>query len=117
VIDKEHEKKDRKNENNMKLQDSALDTAQRKDLYDESYRWMDEWLVGRRDVDLAGNRRTGGGPAGHRDYQVVKEIIVRSRSAGVRCWHRRECAHGPHHWHGRRIDNYKHSLSRFESYN
>jgi len=35
---------------------------------------MDE----RRDVDLDGDRRTCGGPAGRRDYQSVQEIIVRS---------------------------------------
>jgi hypothetical protein len=32
-------------------------------------------------MDLDGDRRTGGGPAGLRDYQAVQEIIVRSRSA------------------------------------
>jgi hypothetical protein len=37
--------------------------AQRKGLYDEPYRRVD----GRRDVDLDGDRRTGGGPAGRRD--------------------------------------------------
>ena len=40
---------------------------------------MDEWLDGRRNVDLDGDRRIGGGSAGHRDYQIVQEIVVRSR--------------------------------------
>ena len=44
-----------------------LAEAQRKELYDEPYRRMDEWLDGRRDVDLGGDRRTGGGPAGRSD--------------------------------------------------
>ena len=42
---------------------------------------MDEWLDGRRDVDLDIDRRTGGGPADRTDLQAVQEIIVRSRPA------------------------------------
>ena len=38
-------------------------------------------MGGRTDVALDGDRRSGGGPAGRRDYQVVQEIIVRSRPA------------------------------------
>ena len=41
-------------------------------LYDEWYRRMDEWLDGRRDVALDGDRRTGGGLAGCRDCQDVQ---------------------------------------------
>ncbi len=39
---------------------------------------MDEWLDGRRDVDLDGDRRTGGGPARRRYQQAVQEVIQRS---------------------------------------
>jgi hypothetical protein len=63
------------------LPSGGLVAAQRKELYDESYRRMDEWLDGRRDVGLDGDRRAGGGPAGRPDYQAVQEIIVRSRPA------------------------------------
>ena len=49
-----------------------------KGIYDESYRWMDEWLDGRRDVVLDGDRRPGGGPAGRPYQQSVQEIIHRS---------------------------------------
>ncbi len=35
-------------------------------------------MGGRRDVDLGGDRRGGGGSAGRRDRQVVQEIIVRA---------------------------------------
>ena len=63
------------------LPSGGLDAAQRKELYDESYRRMDGWMGGRRDVDLDGDRRTGGGPSGCRDYQAVQEIIVPSRPA------------------------------------
>ncbi len=35
----------------------------------------------RRDVALEGDRRTGGGPAGHRDDQAVQETTVRSGPA------------------------------------
>jgi hypothetical protein len=38
-----------------------------RELYDESHRWVDEWLDGRRDVDLACDRRPGGGFAGRCD--------------------------------------------------
>ena len=44
--------------------------AQRKELYDEPYIWMD----GRRSMALDGVRRTGGGPAGRLDQQAVHEI-------------------------------------------
>jgi len=30
-------------------------------------RWMDEWLDGRRDMDLDGDRRTGDSPTSRRD--------------------------------------------------
>lgn len=40
-------------------------------MMDQTGGWMD--------VDLGGDRRTGGGPAGRRDYQAVQEIIVPSR--------------------------------------
>src|ERR1035441_1608515 len=40
---------------------------------------MDE----RRDVDLDGDRGTGGGPAGRFDYQGVQEIIVRSDATTI----------------------------------
>jgi len=43
--------------------------------------WMDEWMNGRRNVDLDGDRRTVSGPADRRDYQVVQEIIVGSGPA------------------------------------
>ena len=59
----------------------GLIAARRKELHDEPYRRMDEWLDGRGDVDLDGDRRTGGGPAGRRDYQADQEIIVCSRPA------------------------------------
>ena len=39
-------------------------------------------MGGRRDVDLGGDRRGGGGSAGRRDRQVVQEIIVRLEPAG-----------------------------------
>ena len=39
-------------------------------------------MVGRWDVDLGGDRRSGSGPAGRRDWQAVQEIIARSRPAG-----------------------------------
>ena len=63
------------------LPSGALVAAQRKELYDESYRRMDEWRDGRRNVGLDGNRRTGGGTVGRRDYEDVQEIIVHSRPA------------------------------------
>ena len=44
-----------------------MSAAQHKELYDESYKRMDEWLDGRRDVDLDGALRSGGGPAGRRN--------------------------------------------------
>jgi hypothetical protein len=44
--------------------------------HDELYKWMDGWMDGRRNVDLGGDRRSGGGPAGRRDRQVVQEIIM-----------------------------------------
>ena len=51
-------------------------------LYDEPYGRMDErmngWIGGRRDVGLDGDRITGGGLAGRRDFQAVPETIVRS---------------------------------------
>ena len=46
--------------------------AQRKELNDESYRRMDEWLDGRRDVDLDSDRRPRGGPPGRSDYPAVQ---------------------------------------------
>jgi len=55
----------------------GLVVVQRKELYDESYRRMDGWMGGRTDVALDGDRRSGGGPAGRRDYQAVQEIIRR----------------------------------------
>lgn len=42
-------------------------TTQPKEFYDEAYRRMDGWMGGRRDVDLDGDRGTGGGSAGRRD--------------------------------------------------
>ena len=60
-----------------RLPDGGLVLAQRKGLYNESYRRMDERLDGRWDVDLGGNRRTGGGPAGRRYHQAIQEIIRR----------------------------------------
>ena len=42
--------------------------------HDEPYKRMDEWMGGRRDVDLDGDRRPGGGPAGRRDCEAVQEI-------------------------------------------
>lgn len=41
---------------------------------------MDAWLDGRRNVDLDSDRRAGGSPAGGRDYQPVKKMIVHSPS-------------------------------------
>jgi hypothetical protein len=39
---------------------------------------MDERMVGWRDVDLAGDRRRGGGLAGHHNHQPVqKEMMQR----------------------------------------
>ena len=55
----------------------GLVVAQRKELYDEPRLRMD----GRRDVDLDGDRRTGGGSAGRLDHQGVQEIVVRSQPA------------------------------------
>ena len=49
---------------------------------DESYGRMDEWLDGRRDVDLDVDRRTGGGPADCRDCQDVQPKIVSSGPPG-----------------------------------
>jgi len=49
--------------------------AQRKELYDESHRRMDEWLDGRRDVVLADDRRPVGLPVGRRYYQAIQKII------------------------------------------
>src|SRR5664279_4143671 len=46
---------------------------------DERNKRMD----GRRDVDLDGDRRTGGGPAGRFDYQGDQEIIVRSAATTI----------------------------------
>src|SRR5664279_3963464 len=40
---------------------------------------MDEWMVGRWDVDLGGDRRGGGGPAGRCDWQAVHEITVMAK--------------------------------------
>src|ERR1035437_9736922 len=40
-------------------------------------------MDGRRDVDLDGHLRTGGGPAGRRDYQGVQEIIVHSAAETI----------------------------------
>jgi hypothetical protein len=51
----------------------GCDEPYRRGLYDESYERMDEWLDGRRDVDLDADRRTGGGSSGYRDYQVSKK--------------------------------------------
>jgi hypothetical protein len=51
-----------------------MSAAQRKGLYDEPYKRMDEWLDGRRDVDLDGARRGGGGPAGRRNWQAVQKM-------------------------------------------
>ena len=39
---------------------------------------MDEWLDGRRDVDLDRRRRAAGRAGGHRDRQPVQEMIIRS---------------------------------------
>lgn len=36
---------------------------------------MDDWLDGRRDVDLDGDCSSGSGPAGRRDWQAVKKIV------------------------------------------
>ena len=55
-----------------------LIAAQRKERY-ESRRRMDEWLDGRRGMDLGPDRRPGGGPAGRRDCKADQEIIVRLR--------------------------------------
>ena len=38
----------------------------------ESYRRMDEWLDGRRDVDLDGDRRARRGPPGRSDYAAAQ---------------------------------------------
>jgi hypothetical protein len=59
------------------LPDGGLVSAQRKELYDESYRRMDERLDGRWDVDLDGYRHIGGGSVGRRYRQAVQEIIRR----------------------------------------
>ncbi|MEO5798076.1 MAG: DUF302 domain-containing protein [Gemmatimonadales bacterium] len=45
---------------------------------DEPWRRMDGWMDGRRNVDVDGDRRTGGGCAGCRDNQSVHEIVLRS---------------------------------------
>ena len=37
---------------------------------------MDERMVERRDVDMAGDRRSGGGPAGRHYHQPVQEKIL-----------------------------------------
>lgn len=63
--------------------------AQREEYCDdESYRRMDEWLDGRRDVDLAGDRHSGGGPARRRDQQPDQKIAVhyprRQQTTGAR---------------------------------
>ena len=42
---------------------------------------MDGWMGRRRDVDLGGDRRSGGGPAGRRAWQAVQEMKVHSRPA------------------------------------
>ena len=44
---------------------------------------MDERMVGRRDVDMDGDRRSGRGPAGRRDHQPVQEKMIQ-RSALLR---------------------------------
>lgn len=51
------------------------ESAKRTEFYDEPRKRMDEWMVGRRHVALAGGRRAGGGPAGRRDWQAIQEII------------------------------------------
>ena len=38
-------------------------------------------MDGRRNVDLDGDRRSGGGPAGRRGYQAVQEIVLWLRTA------------------------------------
>jgi uncharacterized protein (DUF302 family) len=43
---------------------------------------MDGGMGWRRNVALGGDRRSGGSPAGRRDWQAVQEIIVRSEPAG-----------------------------------
>jgi hypothetical protein len=43
---------------------------------------MDEWVDGRRHVDLGGYRHLGGGAAGRRDWQDFQKIIVSSERAG-----------------------------------
>lgn len=60
--------------------------SQRKELRDESWRRMDGWLDGRRDVALDGDRRTGSGPAGRRDQQAVQEIGTARRLPDTRTW-------------------------------
>jgi hypothetical protein len=54
------------------LSSGGLVAAQQGGLYDEPNWRMDGWMGGRRDVALDGDRRTGGGPAGRRDYQDVE---------------------------------------------
>ena len=51
----------------------GLVAAQRKVVYDESYKRMDEWLDGRRDVVLDGDRRPRGGPARRRYQQAIQK--------------------------------------------
>ena len=56
--------------------------------YDEQYQRMDEWMVGRRDVALDGNRSGRRRPAGGRDPQAVQEII-QSRGCEVNLYQMR----------------------------
>jgi len=57
------------------LPSGGLVVAQRKELYAESYRRMDEWLVDRMDVDLGAYHRFGSTAAGLRDKKAgVQEI-------------------------------------------
>ena len=59
----------------------------KKEIYhDELCKRMDEWVDGRRNVDLDCGRRPAGSPAPCRDYQSVQKMIVRSNPTGeVRC--------------------------------
>ena len=68
---------------------------QRKEQYDELWIRRDVRLDGRRDMDLDGDRRTGGSLAGRRDYQAAQEIVLRSRPACVRSLLLPEAESGP----------------------